>query len=71
MAKRDGRRNNDFEDLTEQCPEICGGERVAKGTRVPVRMLSEFLRAGDSISVVCQQYPTVDAKLIWLLARLS
>jgi uncharacterized protein (DUF433 family) len=40
-------------------PEILGGTLVFKGTRVPVQSLFAHLRAGDSIEVFLDGFPSV------------
>jgi uncharacterized protein (DUF433 family) len=40
-------------------PEILGGTPVFVGTRVPVRILFEYLEVGDSLEVFLEQFPTV------------
>jgi uncharacterized protein (DUF433 family) len=40
-------------------PDILGGTPVFIGTRVPVRILFEYLKAGDSLEVFLEQFPTV------------
>lgn len=40
-------------------PEILGGALVFKGTRVPVRSLFDHLKAGDSIEVFLEGFPSV------------
>jgi uncharacterized protein (DUF433 family) len=40
-------------------PDILGGIPVFIGTRVPVRILFEYLEAGDSLEMFLEQFPTV------------
>ena len=40
-------------------PEILGGTPVFVGTRVPVRILLEYLSAGDSLETFLDHFPTV------------
>ena len=40
-------------------PEILGGVVVFVGTRVPARILFEFLSAGDSLDKFLDSYPSV------------
>ena len=40
-------------------PEILGGTVVFVGTRVPARILFEFLAAGDSLDKFLDAYPSV------------
>jgi uncharacterized protein (DUF433 family) len=41
-------------------PEILGGTPVFRGTRVPVRILIEYLAAGDSLDEFLEAFPSVD-----------
>lgn len=40
-------------------PRILGGTPVFSGTRVPVRILKEYLEAGDRLDEFVDHYPTV------------
>ncbi len=40
-------------------PEILNGTTVFRGTRVPARILFEFLAAGDSLDKFLDAYPSV------------
>ena len=40
-------------------PNILKGTLVFIGTRVPVRILFEYLEAGDSLEVFLEQFPSV------------
>jgi uncharacterized protein (DUF433 family) len=40
-------------------PEIQGGTPVFAGTRVPVKVLFEYLEAGDSLDMFLQDFPSV------------
>jgi len=40
-------------------PEICGGEYIFTGSRVPVRALFENLRDGASVQEFSQWFPSV------------
>jgi uncharacterized protein (DUF433 family) len=40
-------------------PEILGGTPVFVGTRVPVKILFDYLEAGDSLEVFLAQFPSV------------
>lgn len=41
-------------------PEILGGMLVFKGTRVPLQSLFDHLKAGDSIEVFLEGFPSVN-----------
>jgi uncharacterized protein (DUF433 family) len=40
-------------------PEILGGTPVFVGTRVPVKILFDYLAAGDSLDVFLEEFPSV------------
>jgi len=40
-------------------PEILGGTFVFVGTRVPVKILFDYLEAGDSLEVFLEEFPSV------------
>ena len=44
-------------------PEIQGGTPVFVGTRVPVKTLFDYLEAGDSLTIFCDDFPSVPRKL--------
>jgi uncharacterized protein (DUF433 family) len=44
-------------------PEILGGEPVFRGTRVPFKILIEYLEGGDTLDQFLEQYPTVSREL--------
>jgi len=46
-------------DLVHCDPEIMGGAPVFVGTRVPVRGLFDHLKAGDSLDVFLDDFPSV------------
>ena len=43
--------------LIDRNPEILGGTPVFSGTRVPVRILMEYLEAGDRLDEFLEDYP--------------
>lgn len=43
--------------------EILGGEPVFRGTRVPFRILLEYLEGGDTLDEFLEQYPSVSRDL--------
>jgi uncharacterized protein (DUF433 family) len=45
--------------LVHSDPEILGGTPVFVGTRVPVRILMEYLEAGDALDVFLDDFPSV------------
>jgi uncharacterized protein (DUF433 family) len=44
-------------------PEILGGEPVFRGTRVPFKILIEYLEGGDTLDQFLEQYPSVTREL--------
>ena len=40
-------------------PDILNGALIFQSTRVPVRNLFDYLRAGDSVEVFLEDFPTV------------
>ena len=40
-------------------PEILGGTPVFKGTRVPIKVLMDYLEAGDGLEIFLDHFPTV------------
>jgi uncharacterized protein (DUF433 family) len=44
-------------------PNILGGEPVFRGTRVPFKILTDYLEGGDTLDQFLQQYPTVSREL--------
>lgn len=39
--------------------KILGGEPVFRGTRVPFKILTDYLEGGDSLDDFLEQYPSV------------
>ena len=48
-----------LESVVHSDPDILGGVPVFVGTRVPVRILFEYLSGGDSLDKFLDQYPSV------------
>lgn len=44
-------------------PDILGGEPVFRGTRVPFKILMEYLEGGDTLDQFLEQYPSVSREL--------
>jgi uncharacterized protein (DUF433 family) len=42
---------------------ILGGEPVFRGTRVPFKILIEYLEGGDTLDQFLEQYPSVTREL--------
>ena len=50
---------NDPKLAVHRNPEILGGTPVFVGTRVPVRVLFDYLEAGDSLEIFLDEFPSV------------
>jgi uncharacterized protein (DUF433 family) len=44
-------------------PDILGGEPVFHGTRVPFKVLIDYLEGGDTLDQFLEQYPSVSREL--------
>ncbi len=47
------------EQIVSQNPEIMGGTLVFAGTRVPVEIFIDYLKAGESVDRFLDGFPTV------------
>ena len=45
-------------------PETMGGTAVFRGTRVPVKTLSDYLMTGSTITEFLDDFPTVDREQV-------
>ena len=45
-------------------PGVCGGYPVIRETRIPVRLVVQFNRAGATVNELAQMWPTVTAEQI-------
>jgi uncharacterized protein (DUF433 family) len=43
--------------------DILGGEPVFRGTRVPFKVLTDYLEGGDTLDQFLEQYPSVTREL--------
>jgi uncharacterized protein (DUF433 family) len=43
--------------------DILGGEPVFRGTRVPFKVLTDYLEGGDTLDQFLEQYPSVSREL--------
>lgn len=58
--------------LIKRDPEILGGTPVFFGTRVPVRILIDYLEAGDPLDEFLENHPTVSRhQAVGLLERVK
>ena len=50
--------------VVEVDPEVRGGEPVVRGTRVPVYMLADLEKAGETRDRILEDYPALDAAML-------
>jgi uncharacterized protein (DUF433 family) len=48
-----------IKEIVHSDPEIMGGTPVFVGTRVPVRILLDYLEGGDPLEEFLENYPSV------------
>ena len=48
-----------MEKIIVKDPKILSGEPVFRGTRVPFKILTDYLEGGDSLDDFLEQYPSV------------
>jgi len=46
--------------------DILGGEPVFRGTRVPFKILIDYLEGGDTLDQFLDQYPSVSREVVTL-----
>ena len=51
------------ENVIIKDPEILGGEPVFRGTRVPFKVLTDYLEGGDTLDQFLEQYPSVSREV--------
>jgi uncharacterized protein (DUF433 family) len=44
-------------------PNVLGGEPVFRGTRVPFKVLTDYLEGGDTLDHFLEEYPSVAREL--------
>jgi uncharacterized protein (DUF433 family) len=59
------------EQVVSRDPEIHGGDLVFAGTRVPVRILLDYLKSGSTLEDFHENYPTVDREQVEALLELG
>ena len=59
MVERTKEEQSMTDTLINRDPDILGGTPVFAGTRVPVRILMEYLEAGDRLDEFLENHPTV------------
>lgn len=48
-----------MEQVIVKNPAVLSGEPVFRGTRVPFKVLTDYLEGGESLSEFLEQYPSV------------
>jgi uncharacterized protein (DUF433 family) len=48
-----------MEKIIVKNPAILGGEPVFRGTRIPFKILTDYLEGGDSLDDFLEQYPSI------------
>jgi uncharacterized protein (DUF433 family) len=61
----------ELDDLITSDPEILGGRRVFRGTRVPVEALFDNLAAGMSLDEIVDEFRTLDRADLILVLELT
>jgi uncharacterized protein (DUF433 family) len=51
------------EGVIRKHPNILGGELVFRGTRVPFKVLTDYLEGGDTLDQFLEEYPSVSREL--------
>lgn len=54
----------DYSELFVRDPQICGGEAVVRGTRVPVRTILASLAEGAWVDEILADFPTLQVEQI-------
>lgn len=54
----------DLPDFIIRDPQICGGQPVFRGTRVTLRTVLASLAAGDDISGILRDFPTLNEEQV-------
>ncbi len=62
---------SDKNEVVERKQEVLAGTPVFKGTRVPIKVLFDYLKAGDGIEEFLQDFPTVKREKVVQLLELS
>jgi uncharacterized protein (DUF433 family) len=51
-----------YQDHIARDANICGGQPVIRGTRVPVRVILGYLAHGETVEAIVKEFPTVRAE---------
>ncbi len=63
MAKKRPRQSGiDWRSRISVDPKLCHGKPCIKGTRIMVSIVLDYLRAGESVSEILRQYPSLKAE---------
>ena len=63
-------KTNDLTGIVHSDPDIMGGTPVFVGTRVPFESLFDHLKAGDSIEVFLDGFPSVKREQVLAVLEL-
>ena len=58
-----GRERRKMQNVIVKDGNILGGEPVFRGTRVPFKILIDYLEGGDTLDQFLEQYPSVSREL--------
>lgn len=61
----------DREKVVSRDPEVLGGDLVFAGTRVPVRIVLDYLKSGSTLEEFHENYPSVDREQVEALFELG
>jgi uncharacterized protein (DUF433 family) len=51
--------NESMESVIVRNPAVLSGEPVFRGTRVPFKVLTDYLEGGETLDAFLEQYPSV------------
>ncbi|MEW6251876.1 MAG: DUF433 domain-containing protein [Planctomycetota bacterium] len=53
-----------YDELIVTDPQICGGQPVIRGTRVPLRTVLGSLAEGDTVEDILRSFPTLTREAV-------
>lgn len=56
--------NIDYREYITRDPQICGGQPVMKGTRIPLRTVLASLAEGATIGEILADFPTLSEEAV-------
>ena len=63
MAKKKPQQSAaSWRDRISVSPKVCHGKPCIKGTRIMVSIVLDYLRAGEPVSEILRQYPSLKAE---------